>query len=116
MLLLIFIVQNDRVAGTSYLGVHGHIPLGVAPLPTAIFGVILVVLCGTATIIQLRIAAHHHRRAGARHAAAAQGQTRPARHRYRADAMSVTAGIRGSGSPVPCPYAASAWPARRQPG
>jgi uncharacterized integral membrane protein len=66
VLLLIFIVQNDRIAGTSYLGVHGHIPLGVAPLPTAIFGVILVVLCGTATIIQLRIAAHHHRRAGAR--------------------------------------------------
>ena len=77
LLLLIFIVQNDRTVGISYLGAHGHFLLGVALLLAAVFGVILVVLPGTARIIQLRIAAHHHRRANARHAAAAQEADAP---------------------------------------
>ncbi len=79
LLLLIFILQNDRAVGISYLGAHGHIPLGVALLLAAVFGVILVVLPGTARIIQLRITARRHRRADARHAAAAQGADAPGR-------------------------------------
>lgn len=67
LLLLIFILQNGRTVGISYLGAHGHLPLGVALLLAAVFGVILVVLPGTARIIQLRIAARHHRRVDARH-------------------------------------------------
>ena len=76
LLLLIFIVQNDRTVGISYLGAHGHIPLGVALLLAAVFGVILVVLPGTARIIQLRIAAHHRYRPGV-------GPVRLARQRDR---------------------------------
>ena len=72
LLLLIFILQNGRTVGISYLGAHGHLPLGVALLLAAVFGVILVVLPGTARIIQLRIAARHHRRVDAHHGVAAQ--------------------------------------------
>ena len=77
LLLLIFILENDRTVGISYLGAHGHLPLGVALLLAAVFGVVLVVLPGTARIIQLRIAARRHRRADARRAAAAQGADAP---------------------------------------
>jgi uncharacterized integral membrane protein len=63
--------------GISYLGAHGHLPLGVALLLAAVFCVILVALPGTARIIQPRIAARRHRRAGARHTAAAQGADAP---------------------------------------
>jgi uncharacterized integral membrane protein len=75
LLLLIFILQNSRTVGISYLGAHGHIPLGVALLLAAVFGVILVVLPGTARIIQLRLTARQHRRADARHAAAHAADT-----------------------------------------
>ena len=70
LLLLIFILQNSRTVGISYLGARGHLPLGVALLLAAVSGVFLVVLPGTARIIQLRITARRHRRADARHAAA----------------------------------------------
>ena len=41
----------------GYFGAHGHLPLGVALLLTAVLGVLLVVIPGTARIIQLRITA-----------------------------------------------------------
>ena len=55
LLLLIFILQNSQRAEVSFLGAHGHLPIGVALLLAATFGVLLVALPGTARIIQLRL-------------------------------------------------------------
>jgi uncharacterized integral membrane protein len=63
LLLLIFILQNAQPARVSFLGVHGTLPMGVALLLAAVFGVLLVALPGTARIIQLR--ASGRRAAGA---------------------------------------------------
>ena len=71
LLLLIFILQNNTEVGVSYLGMHGHLPLGVALLLAAVCGVLLVVLAGTARISQLRATARRHRRLDAKRAAAA---------------------------------------------
>jgi uncharacterized integral membrane protein len=70
LLLLIFILQNGAEVNVSYLGVHGHMPLGVAMLLSAVCGVLLVVLAGAARISQLRTTARRHRRADARRAKA----------------------------------------------
>jgi uncharacterized integral membrane protein len=64
-LLLIFIVENGQRASISYLGAHGHVPLGVALLFAAVLGILTVVVPGTARIVQLKITARRHRRAGA---------------------------------------------------
>ena len=69
VLLLIFILQNSRKVQISYLGAHGHLPLGVTLLFAAVLGILLVVIPGTARIIQLRILARRHRAIDARHAA-----------------------------------------------
>jgi uncharacterized integral membrane protein len=53
------------------MGAHGHLPLGVALLLSAVCGVLLVVLAGAARISQIRATARRHRRAGARRAKAA---------------------------------------------
>ena len=71
LLLLIFILQNNTEVGVSYLGMHGHLPLGVALLLAAVCGVLLVVLAGTARIGQLRATARRHRRLDAKRAATA---------------------------------------------
>ena len=71
LLLLIFILQNGQKVDISYLGMHGHLPLGVALLLAAVCVVLLVVLAGTARIGQLRATARRHRRADAKRAAAA---------------------------------------------
>ena len=42
LLLLIFILQNSTQVSVSYLGMHGHLPLGVALLLAAVCGVLLV--------------------------------------------------------------------------
>jgi uncharacterized integral membrane protein len=54
LLLLIFIVQNGQSAEVSFLGAHGTLPIGVALLLAAVFGVLLVALPGTVRILQLR--------------------------------------------------------------
>jgi uncharacterized integral membrane protein len=54
LLLLIFVLQNGRRVDVSFLGAHGTLPLGVALLLAAIFGVLLVALPGTVRIVQLR--------------------------------------------------------------
>lgn len=72
LLLLIFILQNGEKVDISYMGAHGHLPLGVAMLFAAVCGVLLVVLAGTARISQLRATARKHRRADARRAADAE--------------------------------------------
>lgn len=64
LLLLIFILQNGQRAQVSFLGAHGHLPMGVALLLAAVFGVLLVALPGTARIIQLRMLGHRRRSTG----------------------------------------------------
>ena len=71
LLLLIFILQNNTDVSVSYLGMHGHLPLGAALLLAAVCGVLLVVLAGTARIGQLRATARRHRKVDAKRAAAA---------------------------------------------
>ena len=75
LLLLIFILQNGAQVNVSYLGAHGHLPLGVALLLSAVCGVLLVVLAGAARISQLRTVARRHRRADTRRAKAASRET-----------------------------------------
>ncbi len=58
LLLLIFILQNGQRAQVSFFGAHGHLPMGVALLLAAVFGVLLVALPGTVRIIQLRMLGH----------------------------------------------------------
>jgi uncharacterized integral membrane protein len=62
LLLLIFILQNSQRADVSFLGAHGHLPMGVALLLAAVFGVLLVALPGTVRIIQLRMFGRRHGR------------------------------------------------------
>ncbi|WP_063774161.1 lipopolysaccharide assembly protein LapA domain-containing protein [Streptacidiphilus rugosus] len=57
ILLLIFIAQNSQRVSVSFLGAHGHLPLGVALLLAAACGVLFVAIPGTARIVQLRRAA-----------------------------------------------------------
>jgi lipopolysaccharide assembly protein A len=78
LLLLIFILQNGRTVDVSYMGAHGHLPLGVALLLAAVCGVLLVVLAGAARISQLRTVARRHRRADKKTAqATAAGSPNP---------------------------------------
>jgi uncharacterized integral membrane protein len=70
LLLLIFILENGQNVSIGYFGAHGHLPLGVALLLAAVLGVLLVVIPGTARIIQLRITARRHRRLDAKAPAA----------------------------------------------
>jgi uncharacterized integral membrane protein len=70
LLLLIFILENGQRVAISYLGAHGHLPLGVALLLAAVIGVLLVVIPGTGRIIQLRVVARRHRRLDAQTTAA----------------------------------------------
>jgi putative membrane protein len=71
LFLLIFILQNGRAVDVSYLGMHGHLPLGVAMLLSAVCGVLLTILAGVARISQLHAVARRHRRADARRSAPA---------------------------------------------
>ena len=66
LLLLIFILQNSRTVDVTYLGAHGHFPLGVALLLAAVSGVLLALLASATRIIQLRAGARRNRRADAR--------------------------------------------------
>ena len=71
LFLLIFILQNGRAVDISYLGMHGHLPLGVALLLAAVCGALLTILAAAARISQLHAVARRHRRADARSAPAA---------------------------------------------
>ncbi len=77
LFLLIFILQNSKTVSISYLGAHGHLPLGVALLLAAVCGVLLVLAAGAARISQLRATARRHRRADARQTRAAAGTGAP---------------------------------------
>jgi lipopolysaccharide assembly protein A len=66
LFLLIFILQNSSKVDISFLGAHGHIPLGVALLFSAVCGALLAVLAGVARMTQLRSVARRHRKVDAR--------------------------------------------------
>jgi uncharacterized integral membrane protein len=55
LLLLIFVLENGQRAEVSFFGAHAHLPMGVALLLAAVFGILLVALPGTARILQLRL-------------------------------------------------------------
>jgi uncharacterized integral membrane protein len=55
LLLLIFVLENGQRADVAFFGAHGHLPMGVALLLAAVFGILLVALPGTARIVQLRM-------------------------------------------------------------
>jgi hypothetical protein len=61
--MLIFILQNGRQVPINFVSVHGHLPLGVAMLFSAVVGAVIVVGCGTARILQLRRVAKRRSRA-----------------------------------------------------
>ncbi len=61
--MLIFILQNGREVPISFVSAHGHLPLGVAMLFSAVVGAAIVVGCGTARILQLRRMARRRARA-----------------------------------------------------
>lgn len=74
LLLLIFILENSKSVDVAYFGAHGHVPLGVALLLAAVLGILMVVIPGTARIVQLRMTARRHRRTDAARLAASQQQ------------------------------------------
>ncbi len=74
LLLLIFILENGKGVDVAYFGAHGHLPLGVALLLAAVLGILMVVIPGTARIVQLRMTARRHRRTDAARLGATQQQ------------------------------------------
>ena len=54
LLLLIFILENTQRVKISFLGIHGHLSLGVALLLAAVGGGLVVGIVAIARIVQLR--------------------------------------------------------------
>jgi putative membrane protein len=52
--LVIFIAQNSATVAVRYLGVQGHVSLAIALVLSAVAGILLVAIPGTARMIQLR--------------------------------------------------------------
>jgi uncharacterized integral membrane protein len=77
LLLLIFVLENGQKVDVSYFGAHGHLPLGVALLLAAVLGILMVVIPGSARIMQLRLTARRHRRGDALSLAASGQQAQP---------------------------------------
>jgi uncharacterized integral membrane protein len=76
LLLLIFILENQRHVNIGFFGAHASLPVGVAMLLAAVGGALVVIIPGTGRIIQLRLTARRHRRKDT--AAAAPAPTPPA--------------------------------------
>jgi uncharacterized integral membrane protein len=77
LVLIIFILENGQRASVSFMGVHGHLPEGVALLLAAVIGGLFVVLAGAARILQLRTRAR------------SQNTTSPRRRRSRQTSVRV---------------------------
>lgn len=54
VVLLVFILQNTQSVEVSYFAAHGHLPLAVAMLLSAVGGVLLAATAGSLRIWQLR--------------------------------------------------------------
>jgi uncharacterized integral membrane protein len=74
LLLLIFILENQRQVNIGFFGAHASLPIGVAMLLAAVGGALVVIIPGTGRIIQLRLTARRHRRKDAAVAKAAAQQ------------------------------------------
>ena len=62
VLLLVFILENSQRVDISYFGVHGHLPLGVALLLSAVLGILLAVIAWFGRGVQVRAAARRNRK------------------------------------------------------
>jgi uncharacterized integral membrane protein len=62
LLLLIFILENGQRVGISYLGAHGHLPLGIALLLAAVLGILLAVIAWFGHGVQVRTKARRARK------------------------------------------------------
>jgi len=57
LLVIIFIIQNSKQVRVHFLWINGTVGLGLALLLAAIMGALVVVLLGSARIVQLRVQA-----------------------------------------------------------
>jgi putative membrane protein len=57
LLLLIFLLENGQRVDVAFFGGHARLPMGLALLLAAVFGMLLVALPGTARVLQLRVRA-----------------------------------------------------------
>ena len=70
VVILIFILENQRSAEVSFLMFSGRLPLGIALMFAVILGALIVVAFGAARILQLRMVAGRARRESAKKVAA----------------------------------------------
>jgi uncharacterized integral membrane protein len=66
ILLIVFIAENGQGVEVKFFGTSGNISLALALLIAAVSGAVLVLLVGSARILQLRLATLRHRRTDAR--------------------------------------------------
>jgi putative membrane protein len=66
VVILVFILQNQKSVEVSFLMFSGHLPLAVALLFAMILGALIVFAFGAARLLQLRMVAGRARRSGAR--------------------------------------------------
>ena len=66
LLMLVFILQNSSKVQMDFLWMEFSLPLGVAMLLAAVLGALIVVSLGIGRMLQLRLAAHRHRKADRR--------------------------------------------------
>ena len=67
VLLIIFIAENSRSVTISFMGASGRISLALALLIAAVVGAVVVLLAGTARILQLRLEMRRNRRGAVTH-------------------------------------------------
>ena len=65
VVLIVFILENQKQVKISFFGASGRLPLGVALLLAAVIGGLLVTFAGMARLLELRRRARRARRAGA---------------------------------------------------
>lgn len=66
VVILVFILQNQRSVDVTFLVFSGHLPLAVALLFAMILGALIIVAFGAARILQLRLVAGRARRLAAK--------------------------------------------------
>lgn len=66
ILLIIFIAQNNRKVPLHFFGASGNVSEALAILGSAVAGAVIVLLIGTARIVQLRLNTRRHNKAARR--------------------------------------------------
>jgi uncharacterized integral membrane protein len=59
IVLVVFIAENTQSSTVNFVGFHGHAPTAVVLLISVIAGAVIVIIVGTARILQLRKVARH---------------------------------------------------------